>query len=51
MIKTLTTAKVRKIGSDLLDAWEDDRKKEIKIKGKALFNLIGLKKKIEEQYN
>jgi hypothetical protein len=50
MTKTFTTAKIRKIGNDILIAWNEELRKEIKVRGKTLFNLIGLKKTIEEKY-
>lgn len=48
MTKTLTTAQIRQIGSQLIPNWEA-AKGEIKIKGKALYTLISIKKLIEQQ--
>lgn len=46
MKKTLTTGEIRVLGGDLVKNWEEV-KKEIKLSGKQLFALIGLKKQIE----
>lgn len=48
MNKTLTTADIREIGGNLFTNW-DARKGDIKLSGKPLFNLIGLKKAIQEK--
>lgn len=48
MQKTLTTAEAREIGGNLFSNWESN-KGDIKLSGKALFNLIGLKKVMQEK--
>lgn len=46
MKKTLTTGDIRVLGGELVKNWEE-HKKEIKLPGKQLLALIGLKKQIE----
>lgn len=48
MQKSLTTAEIREIGGKLFSNWEGE-KGEIKLTGKSLFNLIGLKKVMQEK--
>ena len=48
MTKTMTLKHIRDIGFVLLSNWNAERK-EISLKGKALYNLIALKKRITEE--
>ena len=48
MQKTLTTAEVRQIGAQLVMNWEAG-KNDIKLTGRALYNLIALKKILENK--
>lgn len=48
MKKTLNTVMIREIGSNLFTNWEGC-KNDIKLSGKSLFNLIGLKKTMQEK--
>jgi len=48
MIRTLKASMVRGIAGELNEFWEAHRK-EIKLSGKNLYNLIGLKKLIVEK--
>ena len=47
MTKEYTMTKVRIIASEMLKAFEES-KGSLKLKGKALYNLIGLKKEFEK---
>lgn len=48
MNKTLTTMQVREIGGQLLSNW-DEIKKDVKLSSRSLYNLIALKKCLEEK--
>lgn len=48
MNKTLTTMQVREIGGQLLSNW-DEIKKDVKLSSRSLYNLIALKKRLEEK--
>lgn len=48
MKKTLTTAQVRNIGAMIFQNWEKN-KNDIKLNGKSLYNLIALKKNLEQK--
>lgn len=47
MIKTAKAAEVRGMAETLFGAWENS-KNDLKISGRALYNLIGLKKELEK---
>lgn len=48
MKKTLTTSQVRDIGGTVFTSWEEN-KNGIKMSGKALYNLIAIKKQLEQK--
>lgn len=48
MKKTLSTFELREVSEALIMAWEADRL-QIKVTGKALYNLVGLKRTLENE--
>ena len=48
MQKNFTTVEIRNIGTQIISVW-DTEKVNIKLNGKNLYNLIGLKKLIEQK--
>lgn len=49
MIKTMTAAEIRRIAFELLEGWNNIRK-DIRLSPRQLYNLMGLKKSLEQEY-
>ena len=50
MKKEFTTIQIRDFGNRLLSTWEEE-KENISLSGRSLYNLISLKRKIEEEFH